>query len=177
MVVWLVVALALSLFAPTISGSVPASDRACSSLVVKSDKDTYTIGESVGITVTFLPLLPGCVEPMIAHDYVIQIQVLNASNQTAYTSTNVTSGPLTIHEAWTPTATGGYTIIASAFFRLLGDESMVKSLEASTTINVHDPTQPTPGFEFVAIGVVGLAAVTLTLFFLKRRKGSSRKAP
>jgi hypothetical protein len=131
----------------------------------------------VNITVTFLPLLPGCMEPMIAHDYVILIQVLNASNQTAYTSTNVTSSPLTIHEAWTPTATGDYTIIASAFFRLQGNESMMKPLQASTTIRVHDATQPTPRFEFVAIGVVGLAAVTLSLFFLKHRKTSSRKAP
>jgi hypothetical protein len=162
---------------PTLAGAASISVQACSSLVVQTDNGDYAIDEPVNITVTFLSLLPGCMEPMIAHDYIVQIQVLNASNQSTYSSTHVTAGALTVSEEWTPTTAGGYTIIASAFFRLLGDDVMMKTLEASTTIHVHDPAQPTPGFEFIAVSIVGIAAVTLSLFFLKRRKTSSRKPP
>jgi hypothetical protein len=161
---------------PTLAGAASIKVQACSSLVVQTDKGDYAIGEPVNISVRFLSHLPGCMEPMVAHDYVIQIQVLNASNQTAYSSTYVTPSALTASEKWTSTTVGYYTIIASAFFRLAGDDVMMKTLEASTTIHVHDPSQPTAGFEFVAIGVVGIAAIALSLFFLKGRKTSSRKA-
>ncbi|MGA8903873.1 MAG: hypothetical protein WB661_02560 [Candidatus Bathyarchaeia archaeon] len=172
----LILALVLVSFLPAISGTVSDNVRACSSLIVQTDMNDYAVGEPVNITVTFLSLLPGCMQPMIAHDYVVQIQVLNASNQTAYSSTHVTAGALIVSEKWTPTSVGDYTIIASAFFRLLGNDVMTKTLGASTTIHVHDPAHPTPGFEFIAIGVVGITAVALSLFFLKRRKTPSRKA-
>jgi len=171
----LILALVLVSFLPAISGTVSDNVRACSSLIVQTDKNDYAVGEPVNITVTFLSLLPGCMEPMIAHNYVIQIQVLNASNQTAYSSTRVTAGALIVSEKWTPTIVGDYTIIASAFFRLLGNDVMTKTLGASTTINVHDPAQPTPGYELIAIGVIVIAAAALSLLFLKRRKTSNHK--
>ncbi len=169
-------ALVLASVFPVLAGAASINVRACSSLIVQTDRDDYAVGERVNITVTFLPLLPGCMQPMIAHNYVIQIQVLNASNQTTYSSTHVTADALIVSEKWTPTTAGGYTIIASAFMRLLGNDAMTKTLGASTTIHVHDPAQPTPGFELIVIGVVGIAAVALSLFFLKRRRTSSRKA-
>lgn len=172
----LTLALVLVSVFPTLAGSASINVQACSSLVVQTDKGDYAIGESVNITVTFLSLLPGCMESMIAHDYVLQIQVLNASNQTAYSFTHVTAGALIVSEEWTPTTAGGYSIIATAYFRLLGEDVMMKALGASTTIQVHDPTQPTTGFEFVAIGIVVIAAAALSLSFLKRRKTSSKAA-
>lgn len=172
----LILALVLVSLLPAISGTVSPNGKACSSLVVQTDQDDYAIGEPVNITVTFYSLLPGCMEPMIAHNYVLQIQVLNASNQTAYSSTHVTAGALIVSEKWTPTIVGDYTIIASAFFRLLGEDVMTKTLGASTTIHVHDPAQPTPGFELLAIGVLGIAAAALSLFFLKRRRTTNRKS-
>jgi hypothetical protein len=169
----LMVTLVLVSVFPTLA-SAATKVQACSSLVVRTDKGDYGIGEPVNITVTFLSWLPGCMVPQVAHDYVIQIQVVNTSNQTVYSSTHVAAGALTVSEEWRPTALGGYTIIASAFFRLLGDDVMMKTLEASTTIHVHDPVQSIAEFQFVAIGAVGIAAVALSLFFLKRRKASSR---
>jgi len=167
----LAIALILVSILPTLAAS--PNGQACSSLVVQTDKRDYAIGEPVNITVSFVSLLPGCMQPMIAHDYVIQIQVLNASNQTAYSSTNVTAGALRVSEIWAPTSAGGYTIIASAFFRLLGDDIMIRTLVASTKIDVHDLAQQTPEFKPVAIAIVVIAAATLSLFLLKRRKTSS----
>jgi hypothetical protein len=145
----------------------------CSSLVVQTDKRDYFIGEPVNITFTFIPLLPGCMEPMIAHDYFVQIEVLTVSNQTAYSSSNVTAGALTVSSIWIPTTAGEYAIIASAYFRLLSDESlMTKTLQASTTIRVHDPSQQIPEFGLMAIGVLIVVAALGILFFNRRRKSN-----
>jgi len=147
--------------------------------VVQTDADSYAVGHPVSITVTFASLLSGCVEPMIAHDYVIEIQVLNSSNQTVYSSGNVTGGALTIHEIWTPTATGDYTIEASSWFRLLGNDFMIKQMEASTTVHVHDPVQSTMSrLKIWAIGLVGIFAATLGIMHLKRvrKKASSQSS-
>jgi hypothetical protein len=161
-------------------GAFSANGQACSSLVIQTDTDNYTIGEPVKITVTFSPLLPGCVEPMIAHDYVIQILVLSALNQTVYSSTNATAGTLTLHETWTPTTTGDYLIQASSWFRLLGNDFMTKEMEASTTIHVHDPVESTMlTLELGVIGLIGTFAVTIGIVFLMRvrKKPSSRITP
>jgi len=153
---------------PTIAGSVSVNDRACGSLVIQPDRGTYTLGESVNITVNFAPLLPGCAELMIAHDYVIKIQILNSSNNEQYSSTHVTTGPLTIHEVWTPVEKGNYTIKASSWLRLAGGNSLVKGLEASRTILVQDPGQSMmPETIPIALGVIGVLAVTLAYLFFK----------
>jgi hypothetical protein len=69
---------------------------------------------------------------------------------------------------------GEYTILASAYFRLLGDESiMTKTLESSITIDVHDATQQIPEFSLVATGMFGVGVV-LSLMLLRRRSLASR---
>ena len=173
-----IMALMLVFVLPTVAGAFSANSQACSSLVIQTDTDNYAVGDPVKITVTFAPLLSGCVEPMIAHDYAIQIQVLNASNQTVYSSTNVTAGALTIYETWTPTTTGDYLIKASSWFRLLGNDFMIIQLESSTTIHVHDPVQSTmPMLELEVIGLVGILAITFGTVFVMhvRKKTSSRR--
>jgi len=173
------IALVLASVLTPVSGSFLANGQACSSLVVQTDAGNYAVGHPVNITVTFASLLSGCVEPMIAHDYVIEIQVLNASNQTVYSSGNVTAGALTIHEIWTPTATGDYTIEASSWFRLLGNDFMIKQMEASTTVHVHDPVQSTVSRLWIwAIGLVGIFAATLGIIHVKRvrKKASSQSS-
>jgi len=134
----LILALAFGSIFPA-NAVAAVSAHPCSSLVVQTDSGDYAIGAPVKITVAFLSLLPGCMEPMIAHDYVVQIEVLSASNRTVYTSSHVTARALMISETWMPATAGVYTINASAYFRLLGDESiMTKTLESSATIRVHD---------------------------------------
>jgi hypothetical protein len=156
---------------PAVAAAASADVHACSSLVVKTDRADYDIGEAVNITVTFVSLLPGCVEPMIAHDYVVKVDVLNVLNQTVFSSSNVTARALVISEVWTPEAAGEYTIVASAYFRLLGDESMVKTLESSATIRVHDIARQIPEFGLVTVGVLGIGvAAALSLLVLGRRK-------
>ena len=166
-----------SAFGPSFLAVVAAASvdaHACSSLAVKTDRGDYKIGEAVDITVTFVSLLPGCVEPMIAHDYVVEIDVLNVSNQTVFSSSNVTARALMISEVWTPATAGEYTIIASAYFRLLGDESMAEMLESSATIRVHDIAQQVPEFALVTISVLGIGVATLSLLVRARRKGFTR---
>jgi hypothetical protein len=172
-----VMALVLVSVLPTVAVAFSAKGQACSSLAIQTDTGNYAVGGPVKITVTFAPLLPGCVEPMIAHDYVIQIQVLNSLNQTVYSSTNVTTGALTIHETWTPTTAGDYLIRASSWFRLLGNDFITKEMEASTTVHVNDPVQSTmPKLDLGAIGLGGTFAVILGIVFLVRvRKKTSRR--
>jgi len=166
--VWLLVLLVL--VAPGVYGSVSVNDHPCSSLAVQSDKDTYRIGESVNVTVSYAPVLPGCVEFMIAHDYVITIQILNGSNSVEYSSNHTTTGALTIHDQWTPLATGDFTINATSWFRLLGGDSMMKQMEASKLIHVQAPPLtpiPTVGLA-AALVVIGGAA--LAVYLNQRRK-------
>jgi hypothetical protein len=161
---------------PALAAAASVDDHPCSSLVVKTDRWDYDIGEGVNITVTFVSLLPGCVEPMIAHDYVVKIDVLNVSNQTVLSSSNVTARALMISEVWTPERAGEYTIIASAYFRLLGDESMVKMLESSATIRAHDIAQQIPEFGSLTVDVLGIIGVAaLSLLIRGRRKRSTSR--
>jgi hypothetical protein len=166
-------AAALVTVLPTFIGAAPDSGQACSSLIIQTGTDNYVIGEPVNITVIFAPLLPGCVEPMIAHEYVVQIQVLNASNQTLYSSTNVTAAALTIHKTWTPTTPGDYLIKASSWFSSLGNDFMTKQMETSTTIHVQDPVRYTmPRLELGVIGLVAILAVGVALLKRAREKSS-----
>jgi hypothetical protein len=159
---------------PAVAAAASINGHLCSSLVVRTDRGNYDIGEVVNITVTFVSLLPGCVEPMIAHDYVVKIDVLNVSNQTVFSSSNVTARALMISEVWTPESAGEYTIIASAYFRLLGDESMAKMLESSATICVHDIAQQIPEFGLLTVGVLGIGVAALSLLIRERRKRFTR---
>ena len=156
------------------AGAQSADNHPCSSLVVRTDKGDYAVGEPVTITVTFHPLLPGCAMPMIAHDYVVQIDVLNVSNQTLYSVSNLTGATLMVSETWIPTTAGEYTITASAYFRLLGEEFMTKMLEASTTIRTYAAMQM-PEFGLIAVGGLAFAVVALGLLFFGRA-GRLRKA-
>jgi hypothetical protein len=76
------------------------------------------VGERVKITVTYIPLLPGCVGVMIAHDYVVKIEILNEADQETFASTNSTVGSLMVHGNSIPAETENYTIEASSWLRL-----------------------------------------------------------
>lgn len=167
-------ALILAVALGTVFPAGTALTSPCSSLVVQTNKHDYTIGEPVNITVNFLSHLPGCMIPMIARDYVVQIEVLNISNQTLYSASHVTAGTLMASDTWIPSTVGDYTITASAYFRLLGYQT--KTNEASTTIRVYDPAQQVPEFELVAFGVLGVAVVALGLLLLSRMRGSRETA-
>jgi len=166
----LVLASALGLLLP--AAVVPRVEaHPCSSLVVRTDKQDYDVGEAVNITVTFVSLLPGCVEPMIAHDYLVTIDVLTPSNQTVFSSSNATARELMVSELWMPATAGEYTVVASAYFRPLGDESiMSKTIESSTKIHVLNVTQQIPEFGLVATGMFGIGVVALSLMLLRRRQ-------
>ena len=131
---------ALSLL-PAIAASSSVSDLACSSLVLETDKDSYLVGESVNITVHFSPILPGCLEPMIAHDYVLTIQILNDAHNVVYSSSNATPVGIVFHESWIPVARGEYTLNATSWWRLMGDDLMMKQLETLRIIHVQGPNQ------------------------------------
>ena len=168
-IIALILASALGSLAAAVVASVDANP--CSSLVVRTDKQDYSVGEAVNITVTFVSLLPGCVEPMIAHDYLVTIDVLTPTNQTVFSSSNATARELMVSELWMPATAGEYTVVASAYFRPLGDESiMSKTIESSTKIHVLNVTQQIPEFGLVATGVFGIGVVALSLMLLRRRQ-------
>ena len=168
-IIALILASALGSLAAAVVAPVDANP--CSSLVVRTDKQDYSVGEAVNITVTFVSLLPGCVEPMIAHDYLVTIDVLTPSNQTVFSSSNATARELMVSELWMPATAGEYTVVASAYFRPLGDESiMSKTIESSTKIHVLNVTQQIPEFGLVATGVFGIGVVALSLMLLRRRQ-------
>ena len=171
---WLVVAFAVVLVAPAVFGSVPFENHQCSLLVLRSDKDAYSVGESVNITVSYSPVLLGCVESMIAHDYVIKIQILNSRGNEEYSSTHVTTGNLTTHETWVPAKEDNYTILASSWLRLAGGQSMVKELEASKMIQVEGASESlTP--PSIGLGVIVILVVTMS-YFLFRHASSKRQS-
>jgi hypothetical protein len=99
----------------SVGGSFSTRDKQCSSLVVRTDKDAYTTGETVNISVDYVPLLPGCFEFMIAHDYVIKVEILNSLNMTEYSYSNATLGNLVMHLSWKPAGEGEYTVKASSW--------------------------------------------------------------
>lgn len=163
----------LASFAPSISGDVSIRES-CSSLVIQTDKDTYLTGESVSITVTFVHLMPGCFEFMIAHDYVIMLTVMNSAKGQVYSYSNATVGNLTIHEVWNPPDIGNYTIVASSWLRLAGNESMVKQLEVSKAILVQAAPSP---HELSEPGIASLGAVAIVLVLLISLKRRSSLKP
>jgi hypothetical protein len=148
----------------------------CSSLVVQTDKQDYTIGEPVNITVNFLSHLAGCMIPMVARDYVVEIEVLDMSNQTLYSVSHSTVGTLMASDTWIPSMVGDYTITASAYFRFLGYQTGTKTNEVSTTIRVYDPAQQVPEFGLVAVGVIGVVVVALGSLLLSRMRGLRKTA-
>ena len=150
-----------------------ANDRACSSLTVQTDKDSYMVSDPVVITINFVALLPGCVEPMIAHDYVIMIQVFNSENHVAGSFNRTTSGTIIITESWTATASGDYSVNATTWFRLVGNDLMMKTLQASKQIHVQDSAQSTMQGWIVALIVILIASPVFWIF--KRNKAKDRQ--
>jgi hypothetical protein len=161
------------------AASFSTKDTQCSSLVVRTDKDAYTTGQVVNVSVDYVHLLPGCFEFMIAHDYVIKVEILNSSNMTEYSHSNATAGNLVMHLSWKAAQEGEYTVKASSWLRLAGDESTVKQLEDSVVIRVQDPTEGTtvlaPEFDLATVGALTIVAVTLVLALTRhgrRNEGS-----
>jgi len=113
------------------------SSQSCSSLQVRSDKQTYSLGEVANIAVNFNAALPGCFQPMIAYQYVVGIQILNNTKNVQYSSNHTTSGSIMIHQLWIPTERGDYEIKASSWFGLAGNDILVESMENSTSIVVQ----------------------------------------
>ena len=109
---------------------------------------------------------------MIAHDYLIQTQILDNAQNRLFSQSNVTASDLLLHSLWTPVKKGNYTIDAIAWLRLAENESMAKLLETSKTIVVQDQSSfSLSEGTFAAMGVgLGLAAVIALLIFVKRRQ-------
>jgi len=150
-----------------------ANNRACSSLTVQTDKDSYMVSDPVVITINFVALLPGCVEPMIAHDYVIMIQVFNSKNYVVGSFNRTTSGTIIITESWTAIASGDYSVNATAWFRLAGDDLMTKTLQTSKQIHVQDSAQSTMQGWIGAVIVILIASPVFWIF--KRNKAKGRQ--
>ena len=162
-------AVLMILFAPTLSGTTQPAAQACSSLTVQSDKDTYTLGQPVIIAVTFHVTLPSCMQPMFAHGYLLTIQVFNAANSEVYSWNHTAPGSVNITESWTPTTIGDYSINATSWLTLPGNDLVTKGLEASKLIQVQDSTQSTTQV-WLAAGVITVLAVTLGYLFKRRKK-------
>jgi len=156
------------------SSASEANAQACSSLTVQTDRGSYVVGDSVEITINFTPLLPGCVGVMIAHDYVVKTQILNDANQTVSAWSNETVGPLTVHKIWTPVVKGNYTIQASAWFRLSGDEAMTQQLQTATTIHVQDAATSSMS-ELTSAGFVAALILGATFLLLAAKHVTRRK--
>lgn len=154
---------------PTAAAVAPSNDMACSSLKVQTDKESYTVSETVVITVDFNALLPGCVEPMIAHNYVITIQVLNSENSVVISYNRTTSGGAVITETWTPTVPGDYSVNATSWFRLLGNDFMTKTLQASKLIHVEDSAQSTMQ-GWLAPASVAILVASLGFWIFKKNR-------
>jgi len=162
-------AMLMVLLAPTVSGTMQTAAQACSSLTVQSDKDTYTLGEPVIIAVTFHATLPSCAEPMFVHGYLLTIQVFNATNSEVYSWNQSVPASVNITESWTPTVVGDYSINATSWVTILGNEVMMKGLEASKLIQVQDTKQSaTEWFPLAAIAIMAVAGVYLTLRHKRR---------
>jgi hypothetical protein len=158
------------LLAPTVSGTMQPAARACSSLAVQSDKDTYTLGQPVIIAVIFHATVPSCAEPMFVHGYLLTIQVFNAMNGEVYSWNHTVPASVNITESWTPTAVGDYSINATSWITIPGNEVMMKGLEASKLIQVQDTehSAATESFTLAAIAIVAAAAGYLTLRHKRR---------
>ena len=159
------VATLMVLLAPAVLGNVQPAAQACSSLAVQSDKDAYTLGQVVIIAVTFRATLPSCAEPMLVQGYLLTIQVFNATNNEVYSWSHTTPASVNITESWTPTSVGDYSINATSWVTVLGNEVMMKGLEASKLIRVQDTIQSaaTESLTLAAIAIISVAAGYLTL--------------
>jgi len=157
------------------SGTLQPATRACSSLTVQSDKDTYMLGQPVIIAVTFHGTLPGCAEPMFVLDYLLTIQVFNATKSEVYSWNHTVPPSANITESWTPTAVGDYSINATSWITIPGNEVMTKGPEASKLIHVQDTEQfaSTESFTLAPIAIMAIAAGYLTLRHKRRRSKSS----
>jgi hypothetical protein len=161
------------LVAPAVSATMQPAVQACSSLTVQSDKDAYKLGQPVIIAVTFHATLPSCAEPMFVHGYLLTIQVFNATNSEVYSWNHTVPASVNITESWTPTTIGVYSINATSWVTIPGNEVMMKGLQASKLIDVKDTKEPaaTESFTLAAIAIVAVAAGYVTT----RRKRRSSK--
>jgi len=160
------------LVAPMVSGTMHPAVQACSSLTVQSDRDTYTTGDPVAITVSFHALLPGCMQPMFVHGYVLTIQIFNATNGEVYSWNHTIPGSVTINESWTATTAGAYSINATTWLTIPGNDLMTKGLEANKVIQVQDPQQLT-AIE-LTLGALATLAVAGGYLILRRSRKNSK---
>jgi len=158
---------ALLLIAPAMSTTVPTQNHPCSSLIIQTDKESYTLGEPVVITINFAALLPGCVESMIVHSYLLTIQVFNSSNHEMYSSNHTTPGTTKIAESWTPMAIGDYSINATSWVTFPGNDLMTRQLQAYKLIQVQDPEQ---WLTFGVTGIVAALAVAASYLTIRHRR-------
>jgi len=168
--VGLVGVVAMALAVSVGAASFSTTDTQCSSLVVRTDKQAYTTGETVNVSIDYVHLLPGCFEIMIAHDYVIKVEIMNSQNTTEYSYSNATAGNLVMHLPWKPAEKGDYTVEASSWMRLAGNESMVKHLEDSIAIRVQDPPAGATlltEFDSTTVGALAIFAVTIVLTLMR----------
>jgi hypothetical protein len=112
----------------------------------------------------------------VAWEVVATNQVFNATNSEVYSWDHTVPASVNITESWTPTAVGDYSINATSWLTIPGNEVMMKGLEASKLIHVQDTEQSaaTGPFTLVAIAIVAVAAGYLTL---RHKRGGSKPSP
>jgi len=164
------------LFVSTVSAAMQPTAQACSSLTVQSDKDTYTLGQPVIIAVTFHATLPSCVAPMFVHGYVLTIQVFNAANDEVYSWNHTVPGFVNVTESWTPTSVGDYSINATSYLTIPGNDLMTRGLQAYKVIHVQDPERSMT-IEALTLSVIAIVAVAAGYFVFRRKNRTSKSTP
>jgi len=170
------VAMLMIPLASAVSGTLQPAARACSSLTVQSDKDTYTLGHPVIIAVTFHGTLPGCAEPMFVRGYLLAIQVFNATNSEVYSWNHTVPASANTTASWTPTAVGDYSIYAASWITIPGNEVITKGLEASKVIHVQD-TKQSAASELFGLAPIAITAIAAGYLTLRHKRRGSKPSP
>jgi hypothetical protein len=162
----------LALLSPVLAGTPNTANPSCSSLQVQTNGDEYSVGQLVNITVKFVHLLPGCAEFMIAHDYVVQTQILGNGGP-VFSRSNATASDATLQYNWVPTQEGNYTVNVIVWLRFAGSDLLTKQLEASKTIVVEDSTTGLGEQYYIPVGLL-LALLAVVAFMSRKRINHSR---
>jgi hypothetical protein len=138
----------------------PSGRVQCRSIAVDTDKSDYILGETVGITVDFEHLKPGCVEAAVLHTHEIRLEVVDSEQRAVRSWRWETEGDLEKTIYWRPDKAGDYVVWASSWF---GGERL--EVEAIVPIKVLDRSS-TSGLDLESRSFlygVGIAAVCILL--------------